>query len=167
MAFDGMTPCLDYQNYFPGLDTPIASDLVCFYPQLIKEPSAVGRFYGYTLPGHGSEEWVYKDAGISRNSQPSTLLFFFFLMPPESKIRGHIDFGLSVCLSVCLFVHGKNFNIGDNFWMVSDMAFNFSHVYSCDKTFLLIPNFWPRDLDLDLWPTFQKLKHWPQLLNCK
>ena len=41
----------------------------------------------------------------------------------------------------------KNFNIGNNFWMVSDRAFIF-HIYiyiPCDKTFPLIPKF------LTLW----------------
>ena len=67
-------------------------------------------------------------------------------MPPISKIRGYIVFGLSVCLTVCLFVRGKNFNIGHNFWTVSDRAFIFHMCIPCDKTFPLIPKFltsWP------------------------
>ena len=35
----------------------------------------------------------------------------------------------------------KNFNIGHNFWIVSDRAFIFHICNSCDKTFSLIPKF--------------------------
>jgi hypothetical protein len=43
----------------------------------------------------------------------------------------------------------KNFNIGHIFWMASDRAFIFHMCVPFDKTFLLVPNFLPCDLDLE------------------
>jgi hypothetical protein len=60
---------------------------------------------------------------------------------PVSKDRGHIVFGLSICLSVC-----KNLNIGYIFWMASDRAFIFHMCVPYNKTFLLVPKC------LTLWP---------------
>ena len=47
-------------------------------------------------------------------------------------------------------------NLGHNFWTKRDRAFIFHMCIPFDKTFLLEPNFLPRDLDLDFWPTFEK-----------
>ena len=53
---------------------------------------------------------------------------------------------LSVCLSVC----HKNFNLGHNFWTITDRALILGMCVPCDKTFPVVPC---RDLDGDLWPS--------------
>ena len=84
------------------------------------------------------------------------------VMPPRSKIGGHIVFVLSVILS---FRHSVilsfcpplwNFNLANNFWTVSARALIFHMSIPCDKTFPWIPLFFT------LWP-------WPWSLTyfCK
>ena len=51
----------------------------------------------------------------------------------------------------------KKLNLDHNFWTKSDRALIYISI-PCDKTFLLIPIFWPSGLDLDFWPTFGKKK---------
>ena len=43
----------------------------------------------------------------------------------------------------------KKLNLGHNFWNKRDRAFIFHIFIPCDKTFLLIPIFWPSSLNLD------------------
>ena len=65
-----------------------------------------------------------------------------YFYAPGIKDSGAYSFWpvrLFVCLSVCLFVRGKNFNIGHNFWMISDRAFIFHMCIPCDKTFHMVP----------------------------
>ena len=50
----------------------------------------------------------------------------------------------------------KKFNLGYNFWTKRDKAFIVQVCIPCGMTFLSIPKFWPCDLDLDFWPTFEK-----------
>ena len=57
-----------------------------------------------------------------------------FLCPPQRS--GAYSF-CPVCLSFCLFVR-KNFNIGHNFWMVSDTAFILHMCISWVKMFSLV-----------------------------
>jgi hypothetical protein len=57
----------------------------------------------------------------------------------------------------------KNFNIGHKFWMVSDRTFimvsdrTFICVFLMTKPFYWYHNFWPSDLNLDVWSTCSKL----------
>ena len=50
----------------------------------------------------------------------------------------------------------KNFNIGHNLWTGRDRTFIFHMCILCVKIFHTIDNFWPSDLDLEVWPTSQK-----------
>ena len=61
----------------------------------------------------------------------------------------------------------KNFNLGHNLWTTghnlwttSDRTIIFHMRIPCDKTLHIIPWHLPSDLDLKVWPTFQKLKPW-------
>ena len=70
--------------------------------------------------------------------------------PPLSRKHGDIKSHSSLCLSVCLSVCHKNFNLGHNFCTITDRAFILGMCVPCDKTFPVIPC---RDLDGDLWPS--------------
>ena len=52
----------------------------------------------------------------------------------------------------------KNFNLGHTFQAIKDKAFIFHMYISYDKTFHMVPSFFilPCDLDLEVWPTFEK-----------
>ena len=83
---------------------------------------------------------------------------------PASVSRGHIVFGLSICLCVCLFVR-KNFYIGHIFWLVGLGAFIFHMSIPYDKTFLLVPS--SRSSVKVKYQGHKVWKKWPLLGNYK
>ena len=51
----------------------------------------------------------------------------------------------------------KNFNLGHNFLTRNDRAFILHMCIAYNKTFHMVYNFWLCDLDLEVWPTYEKL----------
>ena len=70
--------------------------------------------------------------------------------PPLSRKRGDIKSHSSVCPVVCPSVCHKKFNLGHNFFTITDRVLILGMCVPCDKTFPEVPC---RDLDGDLWPT--------------
>ena len=70
----------------------------------------------------------------------------FFNIPRNRRLR-YILIILSVWLSVRLSAQGK-LHLGYHF-EPNEIGLNITHVHFCDKTFLLVPNIFPRDLYLD------------------
>ena len=67
---------------------------------------------------------------------------------------GYIGITLSVCLSVCL--SRVNLTLTITFWQKEIKLWYYIRVFLMTRPFCRYQNFWPRDLDLDFWPTFEK-----------
>ena len=72
--------------------------------------------------------------------------FRFLMCIPCDKTFPLIPFFKPLTLTLEIDLLLKNFNLGHNFWMVSDRALIFHMCIPCDKTFPWIPKF------LTLWP---------------
>ena len=90
--------------------------------------------------------WKFRlDVGL-RQQCPLLPLSFFFLLShllcPTSVDWGHIVFGLSFCLFVCVSVclSAKTCTLAIPFKLVRLRAFIFRMSIPCDKTFLWVPS---------------------------
>mgnify|MGYP003683288813 CR=1 FL=1 len=92
--------------------------------------------------------FIYLKREMSDNWRFCT--FMYFIMPPRSKIRGHIVFVLSVILSETLTLL-----ITFEQWMLE--LWYFTWVFLVIRLFRGYHYFWPCDIDLGVWPIFWKL----------
>ena len=75
----------------------------------------------------------------------------------EDLSHGTVIFDL-VTLTLKFDLLLKNFNLGHNFLTTSDRAFimHKSYDFLVTRPFTWNCKFWPHDLDLEVWPTFEK-----------
>ena len=106
----------------------------------------------------------------TRNSSGSGFLGLFLslftVLCPRNGIRGHLVFDLSVCLSrmefgassfcpICLSVVEKNsLTLAINFDLFEVGVSYFTCTLLVRRPFHPYQDFWPSDLDRDLWPTY-------------
>ena len=75
-----------------------------------------------------------------------------YFYAPVNKVSGVYRFcrvHMSICLSLCLFVH-KNLNLANNFWFRGAMTFIFFMCFPCNKIFLWVPPNLTLTLEFDL-----------------
>ena len=94
---------------------------------------------------------------VIQNLHEKSLFALYFFSSSDEYLESYCrtpGVGVRVCVRVR--VH-KNFNLAYNSWTTIGRAFIFHMCIPRDKTFPWVPNFWPSDLDLEVWPTFKKL----------
>ena len=79
------------------------------------------------------------------------------LYPPQTKFGG-VYRNHPVCLSVCLFVclSRVNLTLAITFEPKEIGLSYYTCVFLVARPFCWYQTFWPRDLDYDFWPTFEK-----------
>ena len=79
---------------------------------------------------------------------------FHMCIPCDKTLSQHTIIFYLLTLTLKFDLLSKNFNLGHNLRTVRDI---FHMHFLGTRPFTSYHNFWPSDLDLEVWPTFQKL----------
>ena len=129
-----------FEGFLPGNQNYFAISMNSYY--------ACSQYSCFTV----STVTVFENEGVSDNTGESV---FQFLVRYGCIMSGKIK-RLDACYTVDLLYKLK---LGCSLLTRKGRTFSYYMYITCDNVFPSVPNFLPRHLDLEVWPTFEKTCH--------